>query len=142
MTSDARSQLTAHALTAAAGLTALLGVLARPWWIAVAACCAFLAGRRPGGALIPALVLAGALAASLAAALAHPAWLTPGTRFVAVALTAGMLSWCAGRFWRQYQALARAGWERAEQLARERELVAGQAGCANGPVSRRTCTTP
>ncbi|MGP3985277.1 sensor histidine kinase [Streptomyces sp. 3N207] len=122
-----RSQLTTHALTAAAGLAALLGVLAGPWWLAPAAGCAFLAGRRPGSARVPGLFLAGALAASMTAALAHPAWLTAGTRFVAVALTAGMLSWCAGRFWWQYQELARAGWERAEQLARERELVADQA---------------
>ncbi|UNZ17503.1 sensor histidine kinase [Streptomyces sp. 891-h] len=133
---ERRSQLLTSALTAAAGAAALLGVLTSPWWTAVTACCSFLAGRRPGGgpsqqeaggALIPALFLAGSLAASMTAALTHPAWLTPGTRFVAVALTAGALSWCAGRFWRQYQELARAGWERAEQLARERELVAGQA---------------
>ncbi|MGI5349058.1 sensor histidine kinase [Streptomyces sp. CA-250714] len=124
---DARSQTATHALTAAAGLAALLGVLAGPWWIAPAAGCAFLAGRRPGSALVPGLFLAGALAASMTAALAHPAWLTPGTRFVAVALTAGMLSWFAGRFLRQYRELARAGWERAEQLMRERELVAEQA---------------
>ncbi len=60
-------------------------------------------------------------------ALARPSWLTAGTRFVAVVLTAGMLCWCAGRFWRQYQDLNRAGWERAGHLARERELIADQA---------------
>ncbi|MFI0859647.1 sensor histidine kinase [Streptomyces smyrnaeus] len=124
---DVRGRTITHTLTAAAGVAALLGVLVGPWWIALAAGCAFLAGRRPGSALVPTLFLAGALAAGMTAALARPAWLTPGTRFVAVALTAGMLSWCAGRFWRQYQELARAGWERAEQLTRERELVAGQA---------------
>ncbi|MGX9228568.1 sensor histidine kinase [Streptomyces albus] len=46
---------------------------------------------------------------------------------MAVALTAGLLSWFAGRFLRQYRELARAGWERAEQLERERRLVAEQA---------------
>ncbi|RCG19983.1 hypothetical protein DTL70_21995 [Streptomyces diacarni] len=52
---------------------------------------------------------------------------TPGTRFVAVVLLAGMLPWCAGRFWRQYRQLAQAGWERAARLTRERRLVAEQA---------------
>ncbi|MFE9336299.1 sensor histidine kinase [Streptomyces sp. NPDC007063] len=124
---DAREWTTTHALLVAAGLSALLGVLAGPWWTGPAAGCAFLAGRRPGSARVPALYLAAALAGGMAVALARPSWLTQGTRFVAVVLTAGMLCWCAGRFWRQYQDLNRAGWERAGHLARERELIAEQA---------------
>jgi hypothetical protein len=46
---------------------------------------------------------------------------------VAVIVVATMLPWFAGRFWRQYQELVRAGWERAEQLEREQRLVADQA---------------
>ncbi|MFF2437284.1 histidine kinase [Streptomyces sp. NPDC058107] len=38
-----------------------------------------------------------------------------------------MLPWFVGRFWRQYQELIRAGWERAEHLEREQRLVAEQA---------------
>ncbi|MFF9560736.1 histidine kinase [Streptomyces albus] len=118
---------TTHAFTVLAALSALLSVFADPWWIVPTVVCSFLSGHRPGTARTPALVLAATLAANMAAALATPAWLTPGTRFVAVALTAGLLSWFAGRFLRQYQELARAGWERAEQLERERRLVAEQA---------------
>ncbi|MEU2608678.1 histidine kinase [Streptomyces albus] len=118
---------TTHALTVLAALSALLSVFAGPWWIVPTVVCSFLSGHRPGTARTPALVLAATLAANMAAALATPAWLTPGTRFVAVALTAGLLSWFAGRFLRQYRELARAGWERAEQLERERRLVAEQA---------------
>lgn len=38
-----------------------------------------------------------------------------------------MLPWFAGRFWCQYQQLVRAGWERADQLQREQQLIADQA---------------
>jgi signal transduction histidine kinase len=110
-----------------AGSAALLGVLASSWWFMLTAGCAFFSGRRPGGPLAPALSLAAVFVAGTTAALVEPAWVTPGTRVVAVAPTVGMLFWFAGRFQRQYQELARAGWERAEQLARERMLVAEQA---------------
>ncbi|MFM9699026.1 sensor histidine kinase [Streptomyces europaeiscabiei] len=46
---------------------------------------------------------------------------------MAVVVVATMLPWFAGRFWRQYQELVQAGWERAEQLEREQRLVADQA---------------
>lgn len=36
----------------------------------------------------------------------------------------GVLPWLAGRYWRQYQELVHAGWERAEQLEREHRIVA------------------
>ncbi|XVQ15661.1 histidine kinase [Spirillospora sp. CA-255316] len=35
----------------------------------------------------------------------------------------GVLPWLAGRYWRQYQELLHAGWERAEQLEREQRIV-------------------
>jgi signal transduction histidine kinase len=37
------------------------------------------------------------------------------------------LPWFAGRFWCQYQQLVRAGWQRADQLQREQQLIADQA---------------
>jgi signal transduction histidine kinase len=36
----------------------------------------------------------------------------------------GVLPWLAGRYWRQYQELVQAGWQRAEQLEREHRIVA------------------
>ncbi|WP_153533715.1 sensor histidine kinase [Actinomadura macrotermitis] len=36
----------------------------------------------------------------------------------------GVLPWLTGRYWRQYQELVRAGWERAERLEREQRIVA------------------
>ncbi|RAY14026.1 hypothetical protein DPM19_17235 [Actinomadura craniellae] len=36
----------------------------------------------------------------------------------------GVLPWLVGRYWRQYQQLAQAGWERAERLEREQRIVA------------------
>ena len=36
----------------------------------------------------------------------------------------GVLPWLAGRTWRQYTELVRAGWQRAEQLEREQQIVA------------------
>ncbi|MFD7277748.1 sensor histidine kinase [Streptomyces sp. NPDC059862] len=69
-----------------------------------------------------ALVSVGVVALSVV-----PGWLPRGSRFVAVVVVATMLPWFAGRFWRQYQELVRAGWERAEQLQREQRLVADEA---------------
>lgn len=114
-------------LLAAAAGTAVLSVLVGWWWALPAALCAFLAGVRPGSGRHAAFALAALLAADMVVVFAAPALLTPGTRVVAVALGAGVLSWCAGRFWRQYRELNRAGWERAERLERERRLVTEQA---------------
>ncbi|SEG84798.1 Signal transduction histidine kinase [Thermomonospora echinospora] len=36
----------------------------------------------------------------------------------------GVLPWLAGRAWRQYIELVRAGWQRAEQLEREQQIIA------------------
>jgi signal transduction histidine kinase len=36
----------------------------------------------------------------------------------------GVLPWLVGRYWRQYQELVRAGWERADRLEREQRIVA------------------
>ncbi|MFG3252739.1 sensor histidine kinase [Streptomyces sp. NPDC048172] len=116
----------------------LLAGVAGPRWALLTACltavCAFLAGRRPtegrggrGAARAAALVLVGALALDMAAVALVPGWLVPGTRFVAVLVAAGVLPWFAGRVWQLYRELTRAGWERAEQLERERRLVAEQA---------------
>lgn len=114
--------LLAAAMTVAAGLS-----VASLWWAVPTVITAFLAGRRPGRTRPTALVLVAVLAAGVVAASTVPAWLALGSRFVAVVVLAAMLPWFVGRFWRQYQELIRAGWERAEHLEREQRLVAEQA---------------
>ncbi|MGW2059793.1 sensor histidine kinase [Streptomyces sp. NPDC001937] len=109
-------------MTVAAGLS-----VASLWWAVPTVITAFLAGRRPGRTRPTALVLVAVLAAGVVAASTVPAWLALGSRFVAVVVLAAMLPWFVGRFWRQYQELIRAGWERAEHLEREQRLVAEQA---------------
>ncbi|MFD0392882.1 histidine kinase [Streptomyces nogalater] len=96
------------------------------WWAVPTAIAAFLAGRRPGRTAPTALALVAILAAGVVALSVVPAWL-PWYRFVTVVVAATMLPWFVGRFWCQYQQLVRAGWERADQLQREQQLIAGQA---------------
>ncbi|MDX3587587.1 sensor histidine kinase [Streptomyces europaeiscabiei] len=115
------SLLTAAAVTAA-GLS-----MVNLWWTVPTAIAAFLAGRWPGRMAPTVLALVGLLAAGVVALSVVPAWLPLASRFVTVLVVATMLPWFAGRFWCQYQQLVRAGWERAEQLQREQELVAEQA---------------
>lgn len=115
-----------HLLTAVATVAAGLSVLSL-WWALPTAVAAFLAGRRPGRTLPTALVLLALLAAGLVAISVVPAWLELSSIFVAVVVVAAMVPWFSGRFWRQYQDLVRAGWQRAGQLEREQQLVAEQA---------------
>ncbi|MFJ8850751.1 sensor histidine kinase [Streptomyces sp. NPDC102437] len=98
-----------------------------PWWALPAAAAAFFAGREPGRAGPPVLVLVAVVACGVVAVALVPSWLLMAGRFVAVVAVAAMLPWFAGRFWRQYQELVRAGWERADRLEREQRLVAEQA---------------
>ncbi|WP_245939131.1 sensor histidine kinase [Actinacidiphila glaucinigra] len=114
--------LLAAATTAAAGLSVV-----SLWWALPTVITAFLAGRQPGRIRPTALVLVAVLAAGVVAASVVPSWLGLGSRFVGVVVLAAMLPWFVGRFWRQYQELIRAGWERAEHLEREQRLVAEQA---------------
>ncbi|MFD8962812.1 sensor histidine kinase, partial [Streptomyces anulatus] len=97
------------------------------WWGLPTAIAAFVAGRGPGRGRTLVLVLAGALLAGAVAAAVVPSLLTLGTQFVAVIVLAVLVPWFVGRFSRQYRELVRAGWERAEQLERERQLIAEQA---------------
>ncbi len=113
-------------LTAAAAAAACLSMVTL-WWAIPAAVAAFLAGRRPGRAAPTALVLVALLAAGVVALSVVPAWLPLAGRFVTVVVAAAMLPWFVGRFWCQYQQLVRAGWERAEHLRREQQLIADQA---------------
>ncbi|MBF9132293.1 sensor histidine kinase [Plantactinospora sp. S1510] len=114
--------LLAAATTVAAGLSVV-----SPWWAVPTVATAFLAGRRPGKIRPTVLVLVAVVAAGIVSASVVPSWLGVGSRFVGVVVLAAMLPWFAGRFWRQYQELIRAGWERAEHLEREQRLVAEQA---------------
>ncbi|WP_404815803.1 sensor histidine kinase [Streptomyces thermolineatus] len=97
------------------------------WWALPTAGAAFLAGRGPGSARTAVRLPAALLAAGAAVVAVVPEGHLLASRFVAVLVVAGMLPWFAGRFWRQYRELVRAGWERAEQLEREQRLIAGQA---------------
>lgn len=114
-------------LMAGVAVSAGLASLVSPWWALATVVCAFLTGRRRGRALPAALTLAGVVVADMVAVFTVPSWLTPGSRYAAVVIAVGTVSWCVGRFWRQYAELVRAGWERAERLERERQLVAEQA---------------
>ncbi|QKW07030.1 sensor histidine kinase [Streptomyces sp. NA04227] len=97
------------------------------WWALLAVVAAFLAGRGPGRGGSAAWVLASGVLLAALAVVVRPVWLVRGTDFVWVLVGAAMVPWFAGRFWRQCRLLTRAGWERAEQLERERRLVAEQA---------------
>ncbi|WP_443055506.1 sensor histidine kinase [Streptomyces sp. NBC_00690] len=123
---DARWVLDPASVLATTAATAAGLSVVSLWWAVPTAVAAFLAGRRPGRARPAVFALGAVLTAGMVAVSVVPEWLLLGSRFVAV-VVAGMLSWFAGRFWRQYQELVRAGWERAEQLEREQRLVASQA---------------
>lgn len=97
------------------------------WWALPAAVTAFLAGREPGRTGPTLLVLVAVVAGGVVAVALVPSWVLMAGQFVAVVVVAAMLPWFAGRFWRQYQELVRAGWERAGRLEREQRLVAEQA---------------
>ncbi|MFI6849724.1 sensor histidine kinase [Kitasatospora sp. NPDC050467] len=97
------------------------------WWAVPAIGAAFLAGRRMERVRPAVVVLAVVVAVAVPAALLVPAWMVPGTSFLSLVVCAGMGPWMVGRFWRQSQELVRAGWDRAERLEREQQLVAEQA---------------
>ncbi|MFF1909752.1 sensor histidine kinase [Kitasatospora sp. NPDC058218] len=97
------------------------------WWALPAIGAAFLAGWRMDRVRWAVVVLAAMVAVGVAAALTVPAWMVRGTSFLSLVVCAGMAPWMAGRFWRQSQELVRAGWDRAERLEREQQLVAEQA---------------
>ncbi|MEU4410904.1 histidine kinase [Streptosporangium sp. NPDC023963] len=113
-------------LSAVAAVTAGLSVV-NPWWGVPTAAAAFVAGSRSGRTRSTALALVAVLATAVVAVLIVPFWIEPVGRFMAAVVGAAMLPWFAGRFWRQYRQLVRAGWERAEHLEREQRLVAEQA---------------
>lgn len=121
-----RAATAASLSTVAAAVCAGLSTVSL-WWALPAAVTAFLAGREPGRTGPAALVLAAVVAGGVVAVALVPSWLLMAGRFVAVVVVAAMLPWFAGRFWRQYQELVRAGWERAGRLEREQRLVAEQA---------------
>ncbi|XVV13260.1 sensor histidine kinase [Actinoplanes sp. CA-131856] len=97
------------------------------WWLLPAVVAAFLAGRRPGRTGPTVLVLVAVLSAGVVVFSVVPGWLSLASRFLVVMVAGTMVPWFAGRFWRQYQDLVRAGWERAAQAEREQRLVAEQA---------------
>ncbi|MFD0904596.1 sensor histidine kinase [Actinomadura sediminis] len=69
-----------------------------------------------------AFVLAGGVALSIVRDLDVTVWF-PSTVWLVLL---GVLPWLMGRYWRQYQELVRAGWERAERLEREQRIIAEQ----------------
>ncbi|MEU9201999.1 histidine kinase [Streptomyces sp. NPDC048332] len=128
MISDAvrRAAAPGSLLTVAAGVCIALSTVSL-WWALPAAVTAFLAGREPGRTGPTLLALVAVVAGGVVAVALVPSWLLMAGRFVAVVVVAAMLPWFAGRFWRLYQELVRAGWERAGRLEREQRLVAEQA---------------
>ncbi|MFE7463321.1 sensor histidine kinase [Streptomyces sp. NPDC057499] len=123
-----RRAVAARGTVAAVGAGACVASSAvSPWWALPAAVAAFLAGREPGRAGPAVLVLGAVVAGGVAAVALVPSWLLMAGQFVATVVLAAMLPWFVGRFWRQYQDLVRAGWERAARLEREQRLVAEQA---------------
>ncbi|MGW6204328.1 sensor histidine kinase [Streptomyces sp. NPDC055089] len=121
-----RAAAPGHLWTVAAAACVALSTVSM-WWALPAAATAFLAGREPGRTGPTVLVLVAVVAGGVVAVALVPSWLLMAGRFVAVVAVAAMLPWFAGRFWRQYQELVRAGWERAGRLEREQQLVAEQA---------------
>lgn len=115
----AAGRLLPAAVVVLAGLS-----MVNPWWAVPAGAAAFLAGRRPGRTGPAVLALVAVLAAGVLALSIVPSWLPLAGRFVLVMVAGTMAPWFAGRFWRQYRELARAGWQRAEQLQREQSLIA------------------
>jgi signal transduction histidine kinase len=105
-------------------LTELSG--SQAWPVLVSAVAGLLAGRRLADTLAAAVVFSAvALAGLVIAAAIGEVWLW--FNVVVPLLFFGVLPWLAGRYWRLRAMLAVAGWERAEQLERERRLVAGEA---------------
>ncbi|MFD1536173.1 sensor histidine kinase [Nonomuraea guangzhouensis] len=85
---------------------------------------AFLLGRRTASMRPGLLFFAGVCLAGLAAVYLVPGvtlsnWLSLVTNAVAIIL----LPWLAGRYARQHDELVRTGWELAERLERERDLI-------------------
>lgn len=105
-----------------AGLSMVSG-----WWLLPTVVAAFLAGRRPGRTGPTVVGLVAVLSAGLVVFSVVPGWLPLASRFLTVIVVGTMSPWFAGRFWRQYQDLVRAGWERAEQAQREQRLTDEQA---------------
>ncbi|MBO2454717.1 two-component sensor histidine kinase [Actinomadura barringtoniae] len=85
---------------------------------------AYLAGRRTPRAQpvvwIFTVTFAGGTLLNIARGIDVTSWFPLTLWFVLLAV----LPWLAGRYWRQYQELVHAGWERAEQLEREHRIVA------------------
>jgi len=85
---------------------------------------AYLAGRRTPRAQpvvwIFTVMFAGGTLLNIARGIDVTSWFPLTIWFVLLAV----LPWLAGRYWRQYQELVHAGWERAEQLEREHRIVA------------------
>ncbi|WP_170153822.1 sensor histidine kinase [Actinoplanes italicus] len=97
------------------------------WWSLPALVTAFLAGRHPGRTGPAVLALVAVLSAGVVVFSVVPGWLPLAGRFLIVFVAGTMTPWFVGRFWRQYQDLVRAGWDRAGQAQREQRLVAEQA---------------
>ncbi|WP_344652389.1 sensor histidine kinase [Cryptosporangium japonicum] len=124
---DSARSRRAELLLAGAAIVFGMLTITHPGWGVPTAVVAFLAGRRPGPTGPPVLALVAVLAAGVVTLSLEPAWLGLGSRLVAAVVVAMMVPWFAGRFWRQSQDLAAAGWARAEQLQSEQRLVAAQA---------------
>lgn len=105
----------------------LLGALLDANVIFMAPVLALLAGRRmptarPALVVFAAVVTVGSVATPL---LGIP--LNEWVSGMVILLLTMVFPWLVGRSWRQYQDLVRAGWQRADQLEREQEIVSAEA---------------
>jgi signal transduction histidine kinase len=96
------------------------------WPVLVSAVAGLLAGRRMADTLAAATIFSAVgVAGLLIAAATGDVWMW--FNVVLPLLFFGVLPWLVGRYVRLRAMLAVAGWQRAEQLERERRLVAGEA---------------
>ncbi|WP_271222261.1 sensor histidine kinase [Streptosporangium carneum] len=77
------------------------------------------AGMRPGLLLFTGVCLAGLAEVNLIPGVTLSNWLS----LITTAVTTIMLPWLAGRYVRQHDDLVRTGWELAERLEREQDLI-------------------
>ncbi|MBQ1052053.1 sensor histidine kinase [Micromonospora sp. C51] len=111
-----------------AASTSLFFISGNPdaWQVIIAAVPSFLAGRHSRLIWAPQFGIVAVAAAGLLLAVALgniSGWIT----MLLVEFVTAALPWWAGSWWRQRTELARAGWQRAEQLERERRIVVEQA---------------
>ncbi|NGN69239.1 sensor histidine kinase [Streptomyces sp. A7024] len=119
-----RAPLLAAAVPIALGLAATPELFTNNFTFAQVILC-FLLGRRSGATRGPLLLFVAAAVTGLVLLSIVPGASVPGWGTLLLTLLfGGVLPWLVGRYARQQAELVRTGWELAERLEREQELVA------------------